>query len=225
VSYLGRLVDRAVGPPAAAVSPRLAPVFPIGRAAPPEPEPESFGADTFPHGAVAQSRRSPPAQPRRNSAETPQPSIAQPKPEIASLPTARVESPVREPQPEPVDRIEAPAPEPHRVETRVHERTVERSPARLAVEPTRPTPPKAPTVAAARVARDPVPLARRDRASAQESARIEVRIGRVEVRRPSAPDPIEWPPPAADAPPVAGVGGTGFGELAASRRYVDRRWS
>ena len=45
-TYLGRLVDRAVGPPASAVTPRLAPVFPLGGA--PEPQPEPLSAESTP---------------------------------------------------------------------------------------------------------------------------------------------------------------------------------
>jgi hypothetical protein len=48
--------------------------------------------------------------------------------------------------------------------------------------------------------------------------RIEVRIGRIEVRR---PEPA-WPEP---APAHVPTPPPGFGELAASRHYVDRLWS
>jgi hypothetical protein len=48
--------------------------------------------------------------------------------------------------------------------------------------------------------------------------RIEVRIGRIEVRPPEPAWP-EPPPAHSPAPP------SDFGELAASRHYVDRLWS
>jgi hypothetical protein len=66
-----------------------------------------------------------------------------------------------------------------------------------------------------------LPRARAAGAPAHEASRIEVRIGRVEIRRPAPPDPFEWPlAPAAD-----GRSHGGFDDLAATRRYIDRRWS
>jgi hypothetical protein len=54
----------------------------------------------------------------------------------------------------------------------------------------------------------------------QRAPSIEVRIGRVEVRRSPEPEPVEWQSP----PAVQQPSGTGFSDLAASRRYVDRSW-
>jgi hypothetical protein len=71
--------------------------------------------------------------------------------------------------------------------------------------------------------RDPLPPRgnRETRASRQPTPRIEVRIGRVEVRRPPEPEPAQWstsvPQPTASA--------AEFDRLAAARRYVNRRWS
>ena len=211
-SYLGRLVDRAVGPPAAGVAPRLAPVFPLRKATVPEPN-QSNPID-------AAARTSPP-QPGaqkvpQGSDEAPPPSPA--RPEVVPPPVQGDDARGSEPGPEPVVRIEtAAAPEPLRTEIRTHEPTLDRSVVRYDVEP--PEPARAPARVTPRSPRDRAPTARRVPAQPQQPPRIEVRIGRVEVRQPLPPDPVEWPAPA--APPAA----TGFGELAASRRYVDRRWS
>jgi hypothetical protein len=68
----------------------------------------------------------------------------------------------------------------------------------------------------------PLPPAGRATAPAprDRAPQIEVRIGRVEIRRPSLPEPFQWQAPAPEPQTVAG-----FGELAAARRYVDRCWS
>ena len=83
--------------------------------------------------------------------------------------------------------------------------------------------PTATAVPRPNAARDPLP-ARADRgspAAPEHAPQIEVRIGRVEVRRPPEPVPEQWP--AAVSQPSAAP--TGFDRLAAARRYVDRRWS
>jgi hypothetical protein len=81
--------------------------------------------------------------------------------------------------------------------------------------------PTATALARPQAARDPLPVrGDREPAAAPERApRIEVRIGRVEVRRP--PEPEQWP--AADSQPSAAA--SGFDRLAAARRYLDRGWS
>jgi hypothetical protein len=58
-------------------------------------------------------------------------------------------------------------------------------------------------------------------AAPEHVPQIEVRIGRLEVRRPPELVPEQWP--AAVSQP--GAAPTGFDRLAAARRYVDRRWS
>jgi hypothetical protein len=71
--------------------------------------------------------------------------------------------------------------------------------------------------------RDPPALRgdRESRAAPEHAPQIEVRIGRVEVRRPPEPEPAEW---SATVPqPTAAA--AGFDRLAAARRYLDRRWS
>ena len=72
-------------------------------------------------------------------------------------------------------------------------------------------------------ARDPLPSRgdRESRAAPEHAPQIEVRIGRVEVRRPPELVPEQWP--ASVSQPSAAP--TGFDRLAAARRYVDRRWS
>jgi hypothetical protein len=206
-TYLGRLVDRAVGPPAAAVTPRLAPVFPLGRVL--EAEPTTFYSESSP---------TPPVAP----ANTPEKSVfVRPSRPLRELREVHVELPAREPG-EPVALIEAPTEaneQPPPREIRTHERIVEQSTIRHEVEQAEPA--KARALATPRVVRGPTPVGRRTRPSVRESPRIEVRIGRVEVRRPHVPDPLERPAPAAAPSATSG----GFGELAAARRYVDRGWS
>ncbi len=76
-------------------------------------------------------------------------------------------------------------------------------------------------IVAARPVAVELPRSRAAAAAPHEAPRIEVRIGRVEIHRPAPPDPFEWPvAPAADERPH-----NGFDDLAATRRYVDRRWS
>ncbi len=209
-NFLGRLAERASGPPAAGLSPRLAPVFPIGRPMRPEAEPEPFRAETS--SAI-------PATPDARPLPAPTPEITLPPSRAGrELREIQIERPMREPR-TPDAPTEAPAGEPPRTELPTHERTLERSTVRREVEPAQPA--QAPALAAARIAHVPVPAASRNRAPQQQAPRIEVRIGRVEVRRAPAPEPVEWQAPPAADPPAA----TGFGELAASRRYVDRRWS
>jgi hypothetical protein len=214
-TYLGRLVDRAVGPPASALSPRLAPVFPLGRVE--ETEPEPVHAESSPEAPDVRDAR--PAAPAREvkaaPADTPERSVtARHSPAGTELRKVRLERP--EPR-EPFEAIEASVAETPQIRKDEHT-TLEHSTVGREAERGRPA--TAPVLAAPRVERQPVPVAPRDGTSVREPPRIEVRIGRVEVRRPHEPDPVEWPAPAPVQPAA-----TGFGELAASRRYVDRSWS
>ena len=69
----------------------------------------------------------------------------------------------------------------------------------------------------ARASIEPRPAAPRD-LSVRAEPRVEVRIGRVEVRRAPPPPPAHAPARAAPTPPAR----RGFDDLAAARRYVDR---
>jgi hypothetical protein len=210
-TYLGRLVDRAVGPPASAVTPRLAPVFPLGGA--PQSQPEPLTAETAPEPSVGHD-----ARPAASTDDVLERSVrVTPSRAVRELHEVHVERPAHEPREPVAGEAPAPATEQPRTEIRTHERTVERSLAPREVEQAQPA--KAAALATPREKRQPVPVGTQDQTPAPEPPRIEVRIGRVEVRPPPEPETVEWPAPAAR--PAA----RGFGELAASRRYVDRRWS
>jgi len=75
-------------------------------------------------------------------------------------------------------------------------------------------------LARARPTRDDLPARRSPPVAADRAPRIEVRIGRVEVRRPPEPEAVQWPAPAPQQ-----NGASGFDGLAAAPHYVDRRWS
>jgi hypothetical protein len=153
----------------------------------------------------------PPADPSERRAVTQSPALT-------ALREIQIEQPPPESLPERARAVEARANGPLKTEIRTHELTLERSTVQHEVEPAQP--PTAPALAAPRLSTVHVPVASRDREPRRQDPRIEVRIGRVEVRRTSPPEPIEWQAPAATPPAV-----TSFGALAASRRYVDRRWS
>jgi hypothetical protein len=106
---------------------------------------------------------------------------------------------------EPLSPAEAPAAPRPTAET-VTRRLVELLP-RPAVEP-QPT--------STGPSREAAPTARQE-----PETHVEVRIGRIEVRRPRSPEPAR-PPAAAAVPPRAD---DPFAALAAARRYVDRTWS
>lgn len=206
-TYLGRIVDRAVGPPAAAVSPRLAPVFPLGRAVEAEAEPLSA------EGVRAREERAaPPATREKTVGEGPGLVVRELREVREEQPTSRSREAVAQAG-APAQPAQSPP-----TEIRTHERTTLET-VRHEVEPARPA--KARARAAPRVERRPVPTVPRPRIPVPEPPRIEVRIGRVEVRRPPQPEPVELPASPTAAQPAA----TGFGKLAAARRYVDRSWS
>jgi hypothetical protein len=138
---------------------------------------------------------------------------------VDELREVHVEPPAGEPR-ETAARVEGQAQAPPRVGVRTHERTLEHSTLVREVEPA-PQAKKAPALAAPRIVAQPPSLASRRATPRAEAPRIEVRIGQVEVRRPEPfPDPVEPQAPMAAPPAVAS-----FGQLAASRRFVDRRWS
>ena len=219
-SYLGRLVDRAVGPPAAAVQPRLAPVFPLGRAAggtpprelehvrsngaaeddrppalataeaPAAPEGDDLAQRATPTAALGESSQA--VLPRAEIPDEPAPRGSS-SPELASVaPQAAAVVP-------PADAVERPLEAIAEVERRRVAEPV------LAAEP--------------RQGPDSLASPRRITAPSERAPRIEVHIGRVEVRRAAEAEPMEWQAPAVQQPSVAS-----FGHLAASRRYVDRGW-
>jgi hypothetical protein len=242
--YLARLVDRAVGPPAAAVSPRVGPVFPV--------RPPGHGGDpavvTVGSDNVQVSRPPGPALGRGRAARAGEPPSPVPRgSEDAAPPAARatrvpalwssaqgdrpagpapsvVSAQVREP----VGRGAVPAVPAvlNEVVARTSDVRVEPGPAMPREAPSaQETPAPSPVVARPRPAGPELRLPPGGvgaGASREGPPRIEVRIGRVEVRRPAPPEPVEWPAP---APAAVERAAGGFGELAATRRYVDRRWS
>jgi len=210
--YLGRLVDRAVGLPAAAARPRLAPVFPLGRLAEEAPaaadEPVlSVGVEAAPASerpvVPTAAPAAPPERPKPKRSLVPEPgAVEQPSPNVP---------PGHEPQAVVVETA-APA--------ESGERPAEVTP-RTTGPDVEPRPRAAQPVAAEPrpERRDLAPVLRRA-PEPQRAPSIDVRIGRVEVRRPPEPEPVEWQaPPAVQQPSVSG-----FADLAASRRYVDRGW-
>lgn len=235
--YLARLVDRAAGVPAATVRPRLGPLFPLGPAAPTE-EPASFRDVTATPAAAGNLA---PAAPLPR-AESGVPRTVG----VRAVPTAEL---ARQPEPGGPERAarhqqvaaaaaraaveQAPA-----VETGIE--IVVPVPARSATaavpdgengnvatpvrsdalsEPAATQPASAVRPRATRA--DPRPRRAGEPHGATEQApRIEVRIGRVEVRRPPEPEPVQWPAPVAQERV-----GSSFDRLAVARRYVDRRWS
>lgn len=66
-----------------------------------------------------------------------------------------------------------------------------------------------------------LPVAGAPAGTPERSTRIEVRIGRVEVRAPQQPEAPSEPVAAESAEPAVSP----FADLVAARRYVDRRWS
>ena len=242
-SYLARLVDRGVGAHGGAVSPRLAPVFPLGRAAGPQGEetdpgllPEAFvpglppprtpvphpsgvpaaaataasvrtGESLAPAWAERESgeSRGEPSVPRVREPALPrllevgEPAAEQPSPAVAGS-----EMDVRMPIPDVTVAV------PNELEAQGEGSAAMPEGRAVAKAVPRPDP-----------ERDPLTGRAASRAAAAEPApQIEVRIGRVEVRRPPEPDPFSWPSIAPQAAPAPG-----FDRLAAARRYVDRRWN
>jgi hypothetical protein len=212
--YLGRLVDRAIGLPGAA-RPRLAPVFPLGRAAEEAPpaaeEPESVipvDAESAPAVERPVARPAAPAAPRvrptwKRRAAPATDGIEQPPSTVPPVhgpqPVMRHTAVLAEP-PEPAGRQAKVTPR------RAGEDARPRAAQPVAVEP--------------RPRHDDPALVLRRVPEPHRAPSIEVRIGRVEVRRPPEPEPVEWQSPPALQPPSS----TGFSDLAASRRYVDRSW-
>ena len=280
--YLARLVDRAAGPPAAALSPRVGPVFPVrppGRGnAPALAEvggdegraPRSTGPILAGRDAAPAPRADLPAPSRGRPRRDAEAEVGRRTPASAPGRITRPIAPVAEPagpsrprgealeapepqSPRPNGPAGAPepvgprAPAPSLDEPLAGRRAQAETPSgpdaarvEARVEPVIPSPPPGepptatpaaraepvavePVVAQPRAAASALPQPQAVAHSAREQApRIEVRIGRVEVRRPSPPEPVEWPAP---APAAVEQAASGFAELAAARRYVDRRWS
>jgi hypothetical protein len=236
--YLANLVARAAGPPPAAVSPRLAPLFPVGRPQQsdelPSLEPArgspggSWSPDLDPGNTFERRRvRSDDESAGRDVSGAPAKSPASVEPARAPQATER-QAPVRAVAPARVESTERRGPEGH--PAAVEPRTAADTHVEVRVEPSRATgpppgkqrrlSPAQPVVAARPRFSTPLPTRPATTAATSERPpRIEVQIGRVEIRRPSTPEPFQWPVPAA-APQAS----TGFGELAAARRYVDRGW-
>lgn len=237
--YLANLVARGAGPPPAAVAPRLGPLFPVGR---PQQSDELPSVDPA-EGSHADSWR-PDLQPsdlsERHPARSDGESVGRDRAAAAPQSPGKNAEPALAPQatettaavgaaaPAPVEHAEktdgqSAAAEPRAaVDTRIEVRVEPSSaapgppPAKQGrLSPARP-------VVAARTG-SPLPLPTRpvvEAATRNLPPKIEVQIGRVEIRRPCEPEPFQWPAPAAE-PQTS----TGFGELAAARRYVDRGWS
>lgn len=254
--YLARLVDRAVGLPAAAVSPRLEPVFPLGAPAPEalddvppslhvtaspaaprrDRHPASFQADPAartkrtarPHGdrpapgGLDRAPEGPPRAPRRAERDAVAPQV----------PTVKQGRRIRKsPRAEPAARPAAAA---HAQSARVEAYIVAQAPTSAAESrpvdrerhgPDAPLEAKprgraATSVAVPHLAARKLPPSGTSAAPPERTPRIEVRIGRVEIRRPQVPDPVQRPGPVVEERSPAS-----FGELAAARRYVDRGWS
>lgn len=214
--YLGRLVDRAVGLPAAAAQPRLAPVFPLVRA----PEPVPRLPDELKLGAAVREAGRPRAP---GSPAQPSSAAAQPLPTGTIVPPGEVlvrqtpETPRLEPRP-----VAPPAVPVARRETsprRGDVREVEANPAKAALAGER-QPQARVVVAAESRPEQPRAFGRQGTRQQQRPPSIEVRIGRVEVRQPRRAEPVDFPAPAARPASAANFGG-----LAAARRYVDRGWN
>jgi hypothetical protein len=243
-TYLARLVDRGLGVPGGAVSPRLAPEFPLGQAAGPQERetgpgllPDAFvpglppprtlvprPSDVPAAAATAATVRTGPSPARQGSERGSGASGGEP-----SVPSVPEPTPPRRPRTgEPVSTEPSPA-------FTGRDPAVRMSPADVAVAaPRRIDPareesvatqedgPIAKAVPRAKPARDQLTAAVAGRAAAapEPAPQIEVRIGRVEVRRPHEAEPVPWPSVAPQP-----VSAPGFERLAAARRYVDRRWS
>jgi hypothetical protein len=243
--YLTRLVDRAVGPPTAAVSPRVGPVFPVrpsGIGNEPAPAevgvadvraPRPAGSILAGYDAILHNDPVPGGRPRQEAeAETAGrhgPASRQAAPPAGRLRDDRPVEAMPATRPRSADPVETPAGEAtsgpsvraHDVRVEVRAELADATPREGSVA--REGGRVQPVAALPRGAPRELPSRQGSGQPSRERApRIEVRIGRVEIRRPSPPDRVEWPAPA----PVAGAPVvTGFGELAAARRYVDRRWS
>ena len=236
--YLARLVDRAAGTAGATVVPRLGPLYPLGPAA----RQEGPGTGRNPAGAA------PPLAPLRDEetrATVEQPPVDaaagadRPGPGRPPDPPHRSVAPVRS------EPVRARGPSLDRVPDRPPDAAVAAgapvSGRRLPVSADAELMSGRPDVVAtptdgerdvpevrvpvrvetrARPTRDDLPARRSPPAAADRAPRIEVRIGRVEVRRPPEPEAVQWPAPAPQQ-----NGASGFDGLAAARRYVDRRWS
>jgi hypothetical protein len=232
--YLARLVDRAVGVPAGAVSPRLGPLFPVGPVArTEEPEPGSFRDLTAGPAAVsdpapaarrvraeagearAEGARPVPAAEVEpvgceHAARHRQVAAAAARPAVEQVPA--VETGVEIAFPVPATREGAAAPDGENVNVA--------TPVQPVVVP---EPAATPPASAVRPRTQADPLLRRagePQGATEQAPRIEVRIGRVEVRRPPGPEPVQWPAPVAQERAASS-----FDRLAVARRYVDRRWS
>lgn len=236
--YLARLVDRAAGPPAAAVSPRVGPVFPVR---PPGPgvdpavvaprDGDDVQTSRAPGPALGRERAARPDGPpapvpsRAPGAPTDAPSPVAGGPAVRSHAHGEDRPPAAVPpvaaERKPVEARAVPSVPPEsdavaRVDIRAEQASTPRSEAPVTA---------APVVALSRPAAPDVLRAPRPQGSGvprERPPRIEVRIGRVEIRRPAPLEPVEWP---AVAPAPAEQAAGGFGELAAARRYLDRRWS
>lgn len=214
--YLHGLVARASGAPVADASARARrpPRFPIGGAAGGEPVASEVEGREGRPGRLLE----PPATSRARDERRPE--IAVGVPRVARAADTRATTPARVPAapptvvapPLPATTI-APAPAPAaersddvaapRVRVRLHD---------VLPDERRPEP-AAERISTVRIRPAPAP------ATHTPPPRIEVHIGRVEVRRPAAPAlPARSQGDAGPSRPAP----RGFGELAAARRYVDR---
>ena len=246
-AYLARLVDRSIGVPGGAAGPRLGPMFPLGPAAASAEEP-TVGPDLLPLSLPeSPPPRAPSPLPGDAAAAAPEQSAqveaapleaqSGPPPAVAHAEPAGVRD--REPPATPGSRAGSPPvvsttdrvirmPEPGvPMPAGLRDSGLHASPQTSTRIDTRTTAPaeRPPATAVPRpnATRDPLPVRadRESRAAPEHAPQIEVRIGRVEVRRPPEPVPEQWP--AAVSQPRGAP--TGFDRLAAARRYVDRRWS
>jgi hypothetical protein len=222
--YLHGLVARASGAPLADVSSaraRRPPRFPIGAAGaeptvtgPASAEAGPGRALDAPVVAMPRAERDDDRRPEvavgelrvhrtaRDRAETAAPMAAVQPTAAAPALTAATAAPPPASAPAHAD-----GPAPHRVRARPHDLVPDEHDPGSAAQP--------PATVRLRPAPAPAPAP----ATPTTAPRIEVHIGRVEVRRPAVPAPRAWS--RGDAGPSRPAP-RGFGELAAARRYVDR---
>jgi hypothetical protein len=231
--YLMRLAARASGRPVGdALAPRLAPAI----AGPGTLVREADAAtpqETVPEATVERRRREPSGRPEQTVVAAPG---VEPPAAPARTPAARAQ-PARGP------REAAPStPEPAVADASTLARAVDRSEVQgtapsaepVAALPTASRAPRKSTADAAEastlvelrprptLAPGPLPAVASARASEPERPpRVEVRIGRVEVRPPRPVPPAPAGPPRSRPTPAPDP----FARLAAARRYVDRVWS
>lgn len=219
--YLHGLVARAAGalPPTATTLHARRPLrFPPALAF----EPDDGVADraTSPRGAI-DTELGPMTRRRRD--DTPQaatPGKAREETESGERPVI-ADTPVpRRPMPHELSPVAPTAPSHDAVPVAVREEITSTTRPPFTAVPPAENPPPPPLTTLARLRppppRSPVPA---EPSAVPSDPRIEVRIGRVEVRRPVAPEPPRRRNrAAAPSRPAA----RGFGELASARRYVDR---